>query len=99
MDNRHAVLVVVGIAAVVGVLVFALRPRTPAFAGGPGAYYPEDDFPPPRRSLAQPYSVDSAPRPSYDAAGRYKNAEEWEITWNKDFLPTKLVIHRDATRS
>lgn len=38
-------------------------------------------------------------RPAILAAGNYVNAEEWDITWNKEGLPTKVVIHRNATRT
>jgi len=29
----------------------------------------------------------------------YQNTEEWEIEWNEDGLPTRIVIHRRAIRS
>jgi len=28
----------------------------------------------------------------------YANEESWEITWNPDGLPTKIEVHRNATR-
>lgn len=31
-------------------------------------------------------------------AGQYKNEESWDITYNVDGLPTKIVIHRNAVR-
>ena len=31
-------------------------------------------------------------------AGQYSNKEEWDVTYNEDGLPTKITIHRDATR-
>jgi len=32
-------------------------------------------------------------------AGQYKNLESWNVTYNQDGLPTKIEIHRDATRT
>ncbi len=32
-------------------------------------------------------------------AGKYTNAEEWEVKYSADGLPTKIVIHRNAVRS
>ena len=31
-------------------------------------------------------------------AGTYSNKEEWDVSYNEDGLPTKITIHRDATR-
>ena len=31
-------------------------------------------------------------------AGQYTNAEVWDIQWNRDGLPSKVTIHRDALR-
>lgn len=60
--------VLLGIAAGLGVLAYAMRPR-------------------------QPLAAAALP------AGLYKNAETWEITWSPDGFPTKVVIHRNATRT
>lgn len=27
---------------------------------------------------------------------RYSNEETWEIEWNADALPTKIIVHREA---
>lgn len=43
--------------------------------------------------------VPAAHGPQRNPAGAYTNAEEWEITWSPEGLPTKVVIHRNATRS
>lgn len=29
----------------------------------------------------------------------YANEESWEITWNEDGLPEKIVVHRNATQT
>lgn len=29
----------------------------------------------------------------------YANEESWEITWSPDGLPTKIVVHRNATKT
>jgi hypothetical protein len=31
-------------------------------------------------------------------ATNYANEESWEITWSAEGLPTKVVVHRNATR-
>ena len=33
------------------------------------------------------------------SASQYLNKEEWEVSYNSDGLPTKIVIHRNATRN
>ena len=30
--------------------------------------------------------------------GRYLNEESWDVQYNSDGLPTKIVIHRNAVR-
>lgn len=32
-------------------------------------------------------------------SGQYKNLETWDVSYNDDGLPTKISIHRDATRT
>lgn len=32
-------------------------------------------------------------------AGEYNNAEEWDVSYDKDGMPTKVTIHRHAVRS
>ena len=32
------------------------------------------------------------------AASQYKNLETWNVSYNPDGLPTKIEIHREATR-
>ena len=32
-------------------------------------------------------------------AGQYKNLETWNVSYNPDGLPTKIEIHREATRT
>ena len=32
-------------------------------------------------------------------AGQYHNAETWSVSYNEDGLPTKIEIHREATRT
>ena len=52
-----------------------------------------------RQSAAALVPNDYTPAPAERLpAGSYKNAEEWEITWSPEGLPTKVVIHRNATR-
>jgi len=29
---------------------------------------------------------------------QYQNEESWEVSYNSDGMPTKIVIHRDATQ-
>ena len=29
----------------------------------------------------------------------YNNEESWDITWNPDGLPEKIVVHRNATKT
>lgn len=31
--------------------------------------------------------------------GKYNNLEAWNVTYNADGLPTKIEIHREATRT
>ena len=31
--------------------------------------------------------------------GKYNNLESWNVSYNADGLPTKIEIHREATRS
>lgn len=31
--------------------------------------------------------------------GSYRNAEAWEISYNSDGMPTRVIIHRDAKRT
>lgn len=31
-------------------------------------------------------------------AATYKNTEEWEISWNSEGLPVKVIVHRKATQ-
>lgn len=33
------------------------------------------------------------------AAGQYLNEESWDVAYNNDGLPTKITIHRNATRT
>ena len=35
----------------------------------------------------------------YQAAATYNNEESWDITWNPDGLPEKIVVHRNATKT
>lgn len=37
-------------------------------------------------------------RSKTSAVATYKNAETWDIQWNKDGLPTRVTIHRDAVQ-
>ena len=37
-------------------------------------------------------------RSKQPTAGQYLNKESWDISYNEDGLPTKITIHRDATR-
>lgn len=36
--------------------------------------------------------------PTQAIAGTYKNEEAWDVQYNSDGLPTKIVVHRNATR-
>lgn len=38
-------------------------------------------------------------RKSGSIAGQYKNLETWNVTYSQDGLPTKIEIHREATRT
>ena len=38
-------------------------------------------------------------RNKISSASQYLNKEEWEVQYNSDGLPTKIVIHRNATRN
>ena len=31
--------------------------------------------------------------------GKYNNLESWDVSYNADGLPTKIEIHREATRT
>jgi hypothetical protein len=31
-------------------------------------------------------------------AQQYLNAESWEINYNEDGMPTKIIVHRDAVQ-
>lgn len=33
------------------------------------------------------------------SASNYRNEEAWSVEYNKDGLPSRIVIHRDAKRS
>ena len=31
--------------------------------------------------------------------GSYKNEESWDVSYNEDGMPTKIVVHRNAVRT
>ena len=35
---------------------------------------------------------------SASPVGQYLNEESWDVSYNEDGLPTKITIHRNATR-
>ncbi|GAI95824.1 unnamed protein product, partial [marine sediment metagenome] len=37
--------------------------------------------------------------PYQPPAATYANEESWDIDWNEDGLPTKIVVHRNAART
>ncbi|MBA7555202.1 hypothetical protein ES705_47858 [subsurface metagenome] len=37
--------------------------------------------------------------PHQPPAATYANEESWDITWNEDGLPEKIVVHRNATKT
>jgi len=78
-------------------------PPLPRFLG---IYWPQ---------LQQPAGLLSAPSPRYITdieeepktalvprqapVATYANEESWEISWNEDGLPEKIVVHRNATKN
>ena len=76
-------------------------PRPPVFPGQ--GSYQSDLWNVPTRPH-QPNVIDA---PSYTVreappqqpASTYVNEESWEIEWNEEGLPTRIIVHRNAQRA
>ena len=93
MNSRDLATLLIGAtlgAAVAGILFYVIKRRSRA---SPAAQRPSS-YPTARPLMLKPRS-----QPARVPAGTYENAEEWDITWNREGLPTKVVIHRNATRT
>jgi len=85
----------------IGLIVLLVRRRVQVFpppAQMPMYYGQADEMAIAPYALVAPPADVPAPR-SAVPAGNYVNEESWDIEWNKDGLPSKVTIHRNATRT
>jgi hypothetical protein len=90
-DNKLGILIIAGL--LVG-LFFLAKKSNPAQTYYEN-YQPEPVPVPPTPVKFRPIAAPAASSEEH----RYRNSETWDITWNKDGLPEKVTIHRDAVQT
>ena len=60
---------------------------------------PVESLPVSRQRYITDIIEEEPPAKALVPSATYANEENWEITWSPDGLPTKIEVHRNATRT
>lgn len=84
-------LVILGLAALAGLIIWLISKQRTA----------QTQLPPGQEVVYLPpgAAVPTQPSRALVPAATYENEERWEIQYNEDGLPTKVIVHRNAQRA